>query len=418
MSKKVPTLIVMVASIGLVLSACSADQTPSKSAAGQNDDWWQIRGSCDASAIAPVSNSNDFVFAVDENDTLRRWIAPDTYPPAGGEDAGQVEEWLDLTKAVKSTGGIDGNMPLDKKKPEMDLEGAAQIGDQVFWIGSNGLNKSGKYRPNRMIFLATNVPTAGSDGALSGTPRDLFPALIRANAKGKVSERQPWLSASDFAAWEAIPRLFGVAPAGWTTQPAKDRFSLSNKIVGVPPKSGGFNIEGLAADGNELLIGLRSPVTNGRAWILRLANPAEIVADPTAAPQISIDDRPDLGDNRGIRAMTESNGDYWLVGGPIDAVGEANGLGPTFALFDWIRNKSHFPTESPYTFPTGTRPEGIAMQGTNLLVVSDDGAVARDENGTPKPSGDVLSTECKEETEDKMFFRATSVPATKLTPSG
>ena len=341
--RRLSAIFALTLAIGLALSACGSSEDVEKTATAQGGDWWRIAGSCDASAIVPVSDTNDFIFAVDEDDVLRRWIAPDTYPPPGGEEAGGVEDWLDLTEAVEATGGIDDNeLPLnsDKGVPrEMDLEGAAQIGDQVFWIGGHGLNKgkgegasyrvSGKYRPNRMIFLATNVPGSATSGELSGTARDLLPALIRANANGGVDERQPWLSASAFAAWEAIPPLFG--GAAWAIQPAEARFNQREDRIGPPPKAGGFNIEGLAADGNELLIGLRSPVTDGRAWVLRLANPAEIVADPTVPPQISVEARVDLGDGRGIRAMTESGDGWLLVGGPYDSPA------PSFVLYDWAQ---------------------------------------------------------------------------------
>jgi hypothetical protein len=183
------------------------------------------------------------------------------------------------------------------------------------------LNTSGKYRPNRMIFLATNVPGSATSGELSGTARDLLPALIAANTEGDA----------DFEAWSEIPDMFGQKPAGWATQSADVRFNSEGDVAGPAPKAPGFNIEGLAADGNALLIGLRSPVTDGKAWVLRLANPAEIVADPTVPPQISVEARVDLGDGRGIRAMTESGDGWLLVGGPYDSPA------PSFVLYDWAQ---------------------------------------------------------------------------------
>jgi len=356
--------------IGLAISACGSSQDVEKSASDPNDGWWRIAGTCDASAIAPISKSNDFVFANDENDVLRRWSAPKPYPPPSGATAGEVTPWLDLSSKVDSSGGIDGKGELTKKR-EMDLEGAAQIGEQVFWIGSHGLNKSGKYRPNRMIFLATNVPTATNSGDLSGKARNLLPTLRNtAGIKDKL---------------KFIPPL----PA--SLEPGEPS--------GTAPKEGGLNIEGLATDGKGLLIGLRSPVTDGKAWILRLANPAAIVADVDTKPEITVHARLDLGEDRGIRAMTESSNGWLIVGGAL------NDPPPNFGLFEWDGAQGTQKLKSiDYTFTDGTRPEGIAYQGENALIVSDDGSVKRP------------VTECKSQESDDKFFRATLVSASRLTP--
>ncbi len=371
--KAFQTMLAIGLTIGLTLTACSSSQSAQKSAAGQSGAWWHITGSCDASALAPVPGTNDFIFAVDEDDTLRRWISPGAYPPPGGEAAGKVDEWMEVSSAVENAGGIDGTRAIDKDKKgnprEMDLEGAAQIGEQIFWIGSHGLNKDGKYRPNRMVFFATNVPTPTNSGELSGKARDLLPALQAADGISDVL---------------APPVFTDLAPG---------------EASGTAPKSGGLNIEGLATDGTSLLIGLRSPVTDSKAWILRLANPAEIVANIDAAPQISVDAQIDLGDGRGVRSMTELDNDWLIVGGPVD------NPPPDFALLQW--DGTQVPASVDYAFTGGTRPEGITTQGKNVLMVSDDGSVIRD------------GTECKkEENPNNQYFRATSVPAAQLSSSG
>ena len=47
-----------------------------------------------------------------------------------------------------------------------------------------------------------------------------------------------------------------------------------------PPKEGGINIEGLAAAPNgHLLIGFRSPVTEGKALVAVLTNPNEVIEE-------------------------------------------------------------------------------------------------------------------------------------------
>jgi hypothetical protein len=94
-----------------------------------------------------------------------------------------------------------------------------------------------------------------------------------------------------------------------------------------PPKSpGGLNIEGLAStpEGG-LLIGFRNPLVNGRALVIVLKNPAEVLAGK----------RPALGDpffldldQQGVRSLELRNGSYLILGGPIDSGGRSS-------LYEW-----------------------------------------------------------------------------------
>src|SRR5436305_2841159 len=45
---------------------------------------------------------------------------------------------------------------------EADLEGAARIGQRIFWIESHARNKTGKLRENRHRFFATDFQLAAS----------------------------------------------------------------------------------------------------------------------------------------------------------------------------------------------------------------------------------------------------------------
>lgn len=73
---------------------------------------------CDASAVVALSGD---LFAVgnDEDNTLRIYKAKEGGPPV---------DTLDLSKFLK----------VDEKFPETDLEGAAWLGDRIFWITSHG----------------------------------------------------------------------------------------------------------------------------------------------------------------------------------------------------------------------------------------------------------------------------------------
>src|SRR5262245_49237820 len=108
-------------------------------------------GTCDASAASALSKDL-FVVANDEDDILRFYRAsqPD-----------KTVQTFDLRPAL-----------LLKRKSEMDLEGAARLGDKVFFISSHGQNAEGKYAPNRHCFFALKFaegPT-GTTVQLAGKP--------------------------------------------------------------------------------------------------------------------------------------------------------------------------------------------------------------------------------------------------------
>lgn len=82
---------------------------------------------------------------------------------------------------------------------------------------------------------------------------------------------------------------------------------------------GGLNIEGLeiSPDAQRLLIGLRSPLRDGRALIATVENPAEVF-ESDAAPRIApLLDELDLG-GHGIRGLSwiPALGAYLVIGGP------------------------------------------------------------------------------------------------------
>lgn len=81
-------------------------------------------GSCDASAAVRVGAESQFVTASDEDDILRLY---DSRQP------GLPSFSCDLTTFLE---------PDDSTK-EPDIEGAARIGDRVYWITSHGRDKAG-----------------------------------------------------------------------------------------------------------------------------------------------------------------------------------------------------------------------------------------------------------------------------------
>ena len=137
--------------------------------------------------------------------------------------------------------GID---PETDEHPEADIEGAAMLGDHVYWISSHGRNKDGKWRPNRHRFFAITVTRDGK-----GTRVEPFGKPVDNLATKLVADRRL--------------RRFKLDAA---LRPDQDRAKE------LAPKREGFNIEGLSAmaDGRSLLLGLRNPRPNGKALLIPL----------------------------------------------------------------------------------------------------------------------------------------------------
>jgi hypothetical protein len=106
---------------------------------------------------------------------------------------------------------------------ESDLEGAAAVGQRIYWIASHGRNSKGKLRPDRQRFFATDIDPGAQPGVIpTGSP---YRGLL-----------------DDLAAAPTLADL-----------------RLGDAAQLAPEAPGGLNIEGLAAmpDGS-LLIGLRT----------------------------------------------------------------------------------------------------------------------------------------------------------------
>lgn len=272
------------------------------------------RGPCDASAAVALDRDH-FVVAGDEDNTLRIYRLGQPLPV--------------------------GKVPLaafiDSGDKESDLEAAAAVGKRVYWIASHGRNSKGKPRPSRQRFFATDIDT-------------------RAQPPGLTPAGTPYRGLLDDLA--SAPTLAGLR--------------LGDAAQLAPEAPGGLNIEGLAAmpDGS-LLIGFRSPVPNGRALLVPLLNPAELV---TAMPgrharfggPILLELR-----GRGVRSIDramDGNG-YWIVAGPVADAG-------VFSLYRWSGHTKDAPQIVDSSELVGLRPEALFQRpgdGATLQILSDDG---------------------------------------------
>lgn len=290
----------------------------------------QYRGLCDASAAVAL-DATHFVVAGDEDNTLR------LYTRGEPEPAGMLP-----------LAGF-----LGSGQRESDIEGAARVGHRIYWIASHGRNSSGKQREERHRFFAVEA----EDGLLQPTGA-------------------------------AYTRLLDDLAAA----PTLRHLNLRQAATLPPEAPGGLNIEGLAAmpDGG-LLIGFRNPIPNGRALVVPLLNPAEVIdrgqparfGEPMLLPLR----------NRGVRSIEWAAGAYWIVAGPTADRG-------SFSLYRWSGQAGDAPQLADASALAGLRPEALfAWPGNEggLQVLSDDGGL------------ELGGVACKQLPEAQQRFRALGV---------
>lgn len=266
-------------------------------------------GIANASAVAML-DARHMAVASDESNVLLVYAVDDETPASAR---------LDLSQHA----GVYG------KSLEIDLEGGARVGDRIYWIGSHGRNKDGKPRPNRQRLMATKVVVDDGKARL-------------------VPEGRPYSN------------LLNELLADPRYEPLGLRRAAAN-----PPEQNGINIEGLGATAEGgLLIGFRSPLVDGKALLVPLLNPAEVVEGGRAKLGDPI--LVDLG-GLGVRDLVWSGKEHFIIGGGVKGAAKAR-------LFRWAGGKAeevkgtgfkHFNPEALTTVGTGSEAE--------LLVLSDDG---------------------------------------------
>ena len=288
------------------------------------------RGAADASAAAVVGGDM-FVLADDEDNALRVYNAGQGSLPISTYDLGAF-------------------LGVEAEHPEADIEGAARVGERIYWITSHGRNKDGKMRPNRYRFFAAVVKVENGSVTFSpvGTPcRTLAQEMARAEVLRPL-------------------RLDRVTAFGEELK-KKERERLA-------PKNEGLNIEGLCAtpDGKTLYIGLRNPQLDGKAIIIPLANPQAVIEEG-ARPVFEAAILLELG-GRGIRSMEYRRADdsYLIIAGPVDEESD-------FALSRWRPEKQEqqLLVSKLGEDVKGFTPEALIIfeETGRVMVLSDDGTM-------------------------------------------
>ena len=279
-----------------------------------------FEGAVDGSAAADVGDGF-FVSASDENNKFR------IYDVKGGCPFKTLD--VGVEAAVKSALGVE-------KIKECDLEGSAKIGDVIFWIGSHARNKNAEEKKERQVLFATKLSGSGKDAKLKIT--------------GKVYTKLLDDLVSD---------------------PALAPFDLGKAATLAPKDEDALNIESLAADGDKLWIGFRSPKNKAEeALLVPLLNPTEIIKE---------DARAELGDpvtlylgGLGLRDMVAWNDGFLMIAGDfVDRFG--SGAKPS-RVFSWKPGTA--PKDIGIDFDY-LNPEAIVIMGdggkARILILSDDG---------------------------------------------
>lgn len=289
-------------------------------------------GMCDASGAVPLS-AKLFAVADDEGNVLRIYDADRGGAPLASVD---VSDGLDLPqphlKASAKKKNKQGKAKKKKRAPETDLEAATRVGELALWLTSHGRSSGGKHKPERHRLFATALPSEGAELSVVGVPYEtLFDDLA------------------------ADPRYaaFGLQHAGEL----------------APKQPGGLNIEGMTErpEGG-VLIGFRNPVPAGKALLVPLLNPLEVVhgEPPRFGDPLTLD----LG-GLGVRSLSYWHGRYLIAAGHYDQ-------GAPSQLYTWdgaqqlerVRTLD-FRRFNPEAFYSPEEREEV-------LVLSDDGALPVD----------------------------------------
>jgi hypothetical protein len=218
------------------------------------------------------------------------------------------------------------------------LEGAARIGDRIYWIASHSRSKKeGKVEPTRQVLFATKV--TGVDGE------------TRLELVGK-----PFKGLQNALIYDG--RLMS--------------FELAEAAKKNPEELGGLNIESLCADGDALLIGFRNPVPGGKALLVPLKNPAAVI-DSGASPMLGGPMLLDLN-GLGIRDMARWGEEFIIVAGDFRDR-KAEEAQPS-RLFQWSGKSGDAPTSLDCDFGD-LNPQGVVVYDDGaeprLQLLSDDG---------------------------------------------
>ncbi len=255
----------------------------------------EYRGPCDASAAVAV-DATRFLVANNEDSVIRLYRHAD----ASSNTLAPLAEY-DMREFLGA----------DAEHPGTDIEGATRDGLRIYWITSHGRDSEGKTNSSRYRFWATELKLSGASEAKetaslknSTKLKDTANSKAAANEKDASNAKDANVKDKDTVKLETIGKPYTKLADDLAADKNYARYRLKEAMSLGKREPGTFNIEGLAAtpDGR-MLIGLRGPPAAGRAILITLENPAEVVEQgvaPKFGPPI------ELAGGGGIRGL-----EYW-----------------------------------------------------------------------------------------------------------
>lgn len=283
------------------------------------------QGICDASAAVPLGQDR-FIVGNDEADKELGNMLRVYNSKASGN----------LLKVMDINDYFDNN----PKHKEIDLEAVSELDGVIYWITSHGRNKDAEQKLPRHQFFANKI------------------------TEDQLSVKQEGKSYTQIVLRDMLE------------DPKFAQLSLKTAETIAPKKPGGLNIEGLTVTPEkELLIGFRNPIPQGKALLIPLKNPSDLIAKNMNVKAIFGD--PILLDLEGfgIRSI-----EYWSVIDSYLIIAGQFDQGENFALYSWSGKKEDKPSRITIDFPKGFRPESILFYPhlkDQFQILSDDGAIVR-----------------------------------------
>ncbi|WP_430625621.1 hypothetical protein [Streptomyces sp. NBC_01264] len=295
-----------------------------------------LTGSSDSSAAVDVGGGYALV-ADDETNVLRLY---DRY-----RSGAPVKTW-DLGPAL----GL---------KKEADIEAAARVGDTVYWTGSLGNNKDGKYKAERNTVFTTRLTGSGADTE-----------IVLGSAYKGLRE--------DLIAWD-------------TANGHRYGFAAGTAAGKIPKSIDGFNVEGLEfAPGSTTTayLGFRAPlapaVPGGKALVVPVTNIDQVVAG-AAKPVFGEAIEMDLG-GLAIRDIRKNAANQYLI---LAGSWAADDNSDPYALYQWDGIAGHAPVKRadlPTTDPGGWEAvvsvPDLRVPGAPVQLITDSGSADLYGDGT------------------------------------
>ncbi|WP_373305706.1 hypothetical protein [Streptomyces filipinensis] len=294
-----------------------------------------LTGASDASAAVDVGDGY-VVVGDDEDNTLRLYD--------GAASGAPVRTW-----------DLDGALGADK---EVDIEGAARVGNTIYWTGSLGNNKDGVYKPDRNTVFTTTVSGSGAATRLTF---------------GTAGHRLR----DDLVAWdEANGDRYGFAAGTADGQ--------------TPKQIDGFNVEGLEfapGSGTTAYVGFRAPLVppqnGGKALVVPVTDMDQVARGGAASFGTPIE--LDLG-GLSIRDLRRNDaGQYLILAGSWAADDNSD----PYALYSWDGVAGHrpvkvldLPTADAGGWESVVSVPDLSAPGARVQLITDDGAADLYGDGT------------------------------------